>query len=139
MRDGLVQRDAAKPPPRQRVADLAAQALVAELVAVFQVHKAKQGRDRDRGAAQPGVEVLPPGCEEAFVVEVGVDAGQLGGEAFGLVGQERVPGGKRRGGDAKHRDLLHSDNGVIRPQPASHLSAFPQLSGYFNPEFFIAK
>jgi hypothetical protein len=33
----------------------------------------------------------------------------------------------------------NSDNGVIRPQPASHPSAFPQLSGHFNPEFFIAK
>ena len=32
-----------------------------------------------------------------------------------------------------------SDNGVIPPQPTLHLSAFPQLSDYFNPEFFIAK
>jgi len=33
----------------------------------------------------------------------------------------------------------NSDNGVIRPQPARHQSAFPQLSGYFNLEFFMGK
>ena len=33
----------------------------------------------------------------------------------------------------------NSDNGVIRPQPTRHLSAFPQLSRYFNPEFFTGK
>jgi len=46
-----------------------------------------------------------PWGEEPLVVEIGVDGGELGGEAFGLVGQERVPGGQRRGGDAKQRDL----------------------------------
>jgi hypothetical protein len=51
------------------------------------------------------VEVRPPGAEEPLVVEVGVDAGELGGEAFGLVGQERVPGGQRRSGDAKQREV----------------------------------
>lgn len=33
----------------------------------------------------------------------------------------------------------NSDNGVIRPQPARPRSAFPQLSGYFDPEFFRGK
>ncbi len=33
----------------------------------------------------------------------------------------------------------NSDNGVIRPQPAQHRSAFQQLSGNFNHEFFMAK
>ncbi len=33
----------------------------------------------------------------------------------------------------------NSDNGVIRPQPARHQSAFPQLSGYFDLEFFMGK
>jgi hypothetical protein len=69
----------------------------------------------DRGAAPAGRGGAPARGEEAFVVEVGVDGGELGGEAGGLVGQERVPGGKRRGGDAKQRDLLHSDNDVIPP------------------------
>jgi hypothetical protein len=32
-----------------------------------------------------------------------------------------------------------SDNGVVRPQPAHALAAFPQLSGYFDPEFFMGK
>ena len=34
------------------------------------------------------------------------DAGELVGEAFGLLRQECVPGGKRRGGGAKQRELL---------------------------------
>jgi hypothetical protein len=42
-----------------------------------------------------------------LIVEVGVDAGELYGQAFGVVGQERVPGAKRRGGDAKQRDLQY--------------------------------
>ena len=33
----------------------------------------------------------------------------------------------------------NSDNGVIRPQPAHRLIAFPQLSGYSDPEFFMGK
>jgi hypothetical protein len=33
----------------------------------------------------------------------------------------------------------NSNNGVIRPQPAHALVAFPQLSGYFNLEFFMGK
>jgi len=52
------------------------------------------------------VEVRTPGGEEPLVVEVGVDAGELVGEAFGLLRQECVPGGKRRGGGAKQRELL---------------------------------
>jgi hypothetical protein len=83
------------------------------------------------------VEVRAPGDDEGLVVEVGVDAGELCGQAGGLVGQQRVPGGKRRGGDAKQRELQSGDNGVIRPQPARVPSAFPQLSGYFDPEFFM--
>jgi hypothetical protein len=57
-----------------------------------------------------------PGMEQAHADdEVGLDrvlefdhadAGELVGEAFGLVGQQVVPGGKRRGGGAKQRDLL---------------------------------
>jgi len=33
----------------------------------------------------------------------------------------------------------NSDNGVIPPQPAHAPAAFPQLSGYFDPEFFMGK
>jgi len=106
VRDGPVQGDAAEPAPGDRVADLLAQALVAELVAVLEVQQAQQGRDRDRRAAQSGVEVRAPRGDEPLVVEVGVDVGELCGEAFGLVGQQVVPGEKRRGGDAEQRDLL---------------------------------
>jgi hypothetical protein len=61
VRDGLVQADVAKPPPRDRVGDLLAQALVAELVAVFEVEQTQQGLDRERWAAQPGGKLCPPG------------------------------------------------------------------------------
>jgi len=77
VRDRLVKRDAAKPPPRDRVADLLAEGLVAELVAVLQIQQPQQGRDRDRRAAQPDVEVRTPGRQEALIVEVGVDVGEL--------------------------------------------------------------
>jgi hypothetical protein len=33
----------------------------------------------------------------------------------------------------------NSDNGVIRPQPSPCPIVFPQLSGYFDPEFFMTK
>jgi len=32
-----------------------------------------------------------------------------------------------------------SDNGVIRPQPSPPPVVFPQLSGYFDAEFFMGK
>jgi hypothetical protein len=69
VRDGLVQADVAKPPPGDRVGDLAAQALVAELVAVLEVQQPQQGLDWERGAAQPSGKQCPPGGDEAFVVE----------------------------------------------------------------------
>jgi hypothetical protein len=33
----------------------------------------------------------------------------------------------------------NSDNGVIRPQPSPYPVVFPQLSRYFDPEFFMGK
>jgi len=33
----------------------------------------------------------------------------------------------------------NSDNGVIRPQPSPYPVVFPQLSGSFDPEFFMGK
>jgi hypothetical protein len=33
----------------------------------------------------------------------------------------------------------NSDNSVIRPQPNPYPVVFPQLSGYLDPEFFMAK
>jgi hypothetical protein len=33
----------------------------------------------------------------------------------------------------------NSDNGGIRPQPRHDQAAFPQLSSYFDPEFFMGK
>jgi len=139
VRGGLVQRDAAKPPPRDRSADLLAEGLVAELVAVLEVQQAQQGRDRDRGAAQPGGEVGVPGSGEPLVIEVGVDTGELVGEAFGLVGQQLVPGGKRRGGDAKQRDLLQQRQRCHSATTTPLVLAFPQLSGYAAADFFMGK
>jgi len=33
----------------------------------------------------------------------------------------------------------NSDNSAIRPQPSPYPVVFPQLSGYFHPEFFMGK
>jgi hypothetical protein len=100
--DGLIQGDAAEPPPGDRVGNLAAQRLVAELVAVLQVQQAQQGGDRDRRAAQPPVKQRPPRGDEPLVVQVGVDPGELNGQASGLRRQQHLPGGWRRGGNTKH-------------------------------------
>ena len=73
---------------------------------MLQVQQAHQGSDRDRGTAQPGGEVGAPRGNEAFLVEVGVDAGELVGQAPGLKGEQVVPGSDRWGGNAKHHKLL---------------------------------
>lgn len=54
-----IQPDAAAPSPADRVGDLGAQRLVAELVAVLQVQQPQQRLDRHRRAAQPSGEQLP--------------------------------------------------------------------------------
>jgi len=79
VRHRLVQRDAGKAPPGDRVAHLPDQRLVAKLVAVLEVQQADHGRDRDRRAAQPLVEQRPPRRDEPLVVQVGVDPGELVG------------------------------------------------------------
>ncbi len=112
VRDGLVQADVAEPPPGDRVGDLAAQALVAELVAVFEVQQSQQGLHRERGAAQPGRKQCPPRRNEAFVVEVGVDAGELVGQTSDFGWEQRVPGGRRRSGNTKHHKLLERSEGA---------------------------
>jgi hypothetical protein len=93
VRDGLIQGDAAEPPPGYRVGDLPAQRLVAELVAVLQVQQPQQGGDRNRRAAQPPVKQRPPRGDEALVVQVGVDPGELNGQPLGLLGQQQLPDG----------------------------------------------
>jgi hypothetical protein len=100
-----LQPDPAKPAPADRVADLPAQGLVAELVAVFQVQQPQQRGDRDRRAAQPGGKQRPPRRDEAFVVEVGVNLGELGRQASKLRWQQSFPVGRWRTGNAKHREL----------------------------------
>jgi hypothetical protein len=61
VRHGLVQADVAEPPPGDRVGDLAAQALVAKLVAMLEVQQPQQGLDRQRRAPQPGGKQRPQG------------------------------------------------------------------------------
>jgi hypothetical protein len=53
---------------------------------VLEVQQPQQRVDRDRRAAKPPVEQRPPRRDEALVVQVGVDLGQLGGQALGLLG-----------------------------------------------------
>jgi hypothetical protein len=74
-----------------------------------------------------------------FVVEMGVDVGELGGR--------RVPRSGRSasqmvsGGVVTRSTVIsyNSDNGVLRTQPARHQSASPQLSGYFDLGFFMRR
>jgi hypothetical protein len=88
VRHGLVQADAAEPPPPDRVGDFLAERLVAEPVAVLEVQQPQQRVDRDRRTAQPPVEQRPPWGDEALVVQVGVDLGEFGGQPLGLLGQQ---------------------------------------------------
>jgi hypothetical protein len=69
VRHGPVQADAAEPPPRDRVADLAAEGLVAQPVAVLQVQQPQQRVDRHRRSPQPAVEQPPPRRDEPLVVQ----------------------------------------------------------------------
>jgi hypothetical protein len=73
-------------PPRQRVGDLPAQALVAQPVAVFQVQQPQQRIDRDRRPAQPPVKQRPPGRDEALIIKVGVDRLQSAGSRLASSG-----------------------------------------------------
>jgi Transposase len=90
MRHRPVQGDAAEPWPRDRVGDLAAQRLIAQLVAVLQVQQAQQRVDRHRRAAQSSGEQHPPGGDEPLVVQVGVDYLQLSRQPLGPLGQQQL-------------------------------------------------
>ncbi len=82
---------------------------------MLEVHKAQYGRDRDRGAAQPGGEVPAPGGEEALVVEVGVDAASSSGRRVAWSGSRSSQAFS--GGVVVRSSVIsyNSDNGVIRP------------------------
>jgi hypothetical protein len=70
---------------------------------VLQVQQPQQRVDRHRRTPQPLVEQRPPGCDEALVVQVGVDAGELGGQPLGLLGQQQLPERGLRIGFAQHQ------------------------------------
>jgi hypothetical protein len=88
VRDGLIQRDAGKPPPRDRVADLPAQGLVAQAIPVLELQQPQQGWERDGWPPEGGGGVGAPGGEEPLVVEIGVDAGEFIGQACGWSGSK---------------------------------------------------
>jgi hypothetical protein len=100
---GPIQADAAEPPPPDRIVDFSAQALVAQLVAVFQVQQPQQRVDWNRRPPQPAVEQPPPRRDEPVVVQVGVDADKFGGQPLGLLGQQQLPDRGLRIGLAQHR------------------------------------
>lgn len=109
---------------------------------MLQGQQAHQGSDRDRGAAQPGGEVGAPRGDEAFVVEVGVDAGELVGQAPGLKGEQVVPGSDRWGGNAKHHKLLkhpEASSNAILPGHHHPPAASPLLKAYDRLHFFRGK
>jgi hypothetical protein len=70
---------------------------------VLQVQQPQQRVDRDRRAAKPPVKQRPPRRDEALVVQVGIDLGQLGGQSLGLLGQQRLPQRGLRVGLAQHQ------------------------------------
>jgi hypothetical protein len=70
---------------------------------VFQVQQPQQRVDRDRGTAQPSVEQGSPRRDEALVVQIGVDAGEFGGQPLGLLGQQQLPDRDLRIGLAQHQ------------------------------------
>jgi hypothetical protein len=82
--------------------------------------------------------------DEALVVQVGVDLGELGGQPLSLIGQQQLPDGGLRIGLAQHRDLQgtrrqENHNGVIQPRTGPHPPALPQLTSPFHPSFFRGK
>jgi hypothetical protein len=81
------QWDAAEPLPGDRVGDLAAQQLVAQLVAELQEHQPQVGLDRDRRTADDRVEVGPERLDERRVVQQPVHPGQLAGQPERLGGR----------------------------------------------------
>jgi hypothetical protein len=108
---------------------------------VLEVQQSQQGLHGDGRAAQPGGEQRPPRGDEAFVVEVGVDAGELVGQASDFGWEQRVPGGWRQSGNAKHHSSLST-----RKEPTAHSAALQPpsgsvslLAGYVRPEFFSGK
>jgi hypothetical protein len=78
--------------------------------------------------------VRPPGRDEAFVVEMGVDAGELDGQAGGWSG--RSASQVASGGVVTRSTVISYTATTVsfdHNQPRTPL-AFPQLSGYFDPE-----
>ena len=70
---------------------------------MFEVQQPQQRVDRDRGTTKPSVEQGSPRGDEALVVQLGVDAGEFGGQPLGLLGQQQFPDGGLWIGLAQHQ------------------------------------
>jgi len=60
---------------------------------MLEIHEAKIGLDRDRGAADRAGKALDAGPKEARIVKQSVDAGKLRGQKLHLLGQKLLPQG----------------------------------------------
>jgi hypothetical protein len=111
---------------------------------VLEVQQPQQRVDRDRGTAKPAVEQHPPRLEEALIVQVGVNLGQLSREALEFLGQQQFPDRGLWVALAQHQCLQgmrrqENHNGVIHPRTGPYLPAFPQLNRPFHLPFFRGK
>ncbi len=86
MRHRPVQRDAAKPPPGDRVGHLPAQRLIAQPVAKLQKHQPQIGLHWRRRPPYPRIEERHERGEERRVVQQRIDASQLLGQPLQLFG-----------------------------------------------------
>jgi hypothetical protein len=85
-----VQGNPAEPAPRDRVAHLAAQALVAEPVAELEEHQPQVGLHRRRRTADPRVEVRDERCEERRIIQQRIHSFELRGKPQQLLRQHRL-------------------------------------------------
>ena len=112
MRHLGIQRDPAEPPPGDRVADLGAQALLAQPVPELQEHQPQVAFDRlafDRRGRPPeyGVEVRRERREERRVIQERIHPRQLLRQPQQLRRQQRLPRRHRTAYSAKHDGLDH--------------------------------
>jgi hypothetical protein len=86
-----IERDPAKPPPADRVADLGAQALIAQPVAELEEHQPQIALHRRRWPADQRVEVRRERREERRVIQQPIHPRQLGRQPQHLLRQQRLP------------------------------------------------
>jgi len=107
MRHRLVQTDPAKPPPRDRVADLRTQALKTQPVPELEEHQPQITLHRRRRPAQHRVEIRRERHKERRVIQQRVHPRQFLRQTQQLRRQQRLPRRQATAYSAKHGGLDH--------------------------------